>query len=190
MKDKNVAYVTDMLHYSHKVVLYLSRLKPSHENGQTHYTNNMMVVEACLFNITKISDAVIRLDEDFKEKHQTIPWSSYISLSNRLNYASEDERDELVLDAARNDIDLLYSKLPAFLRKVKGPHDPITKLEKFLNKAYEESLDEGIEEGMKIAGLKIAKRMLDDGHAIEQIAECLKTSVDELREGLFSQNTN
>jgi len=190
MKDKNISIVTDILHYSHKVVLYLSRLKPPHENGQTHYTNNMMVAEACLFNITKISDAVIRLDEDFKEKHQTIPWNSYISLSNRMNYACEDERDELVLEAARNDIDLLYSKLPAFLRKVKSPHDPITSLEKILNKTYEEGLQEGIEEGLNKDRLEIAKRMLDDGQAIERIAKCLKIPVEELREDLFTHFTN
>ncbi len=48
------------------------------------FTKNFMVTEACLYNIQIISEAVVRLPDDLKEKETHIPWKLIKGMRNRL----------------------------------------------------------------------------------------------------------
>lgn len=48
------------------------------------FSSNFMAVEACLYNIQVIGEAVSQLPEDIKENNSQIPWSSIKGMRNRL----------------------------------------------------------------------------------------------------------
>ena len=50
----------------------------------TEFSNNLMVTEACLYNIQVIGEAVSRLPNDIKENEKQIPWQLIKSMRNRL----------------------------------------------------------------------------------------------------------
>lgn len=48
------------------------------------FEGNFMMVEACLYNIQIIGEAVTHLPDDIKEKEQSIPWPLIKGMRNRL----------------------------------------------------------------------------------------------------------
>jgi uncharacterized protein with HEPN domain len=48
------------------------------------FSSDFMVVEACLYNIQVIGEAVSKLPEDIKEKDKQIPWTLIKGMRNRL----------------------------------------------------------------------------------------------------------
>lgn len=48
------------------------------------FTANYMVVEACLYNIQIIGEAVVQLPDDVKKSSPAIPWILIKSMRNRL----------------------------------------------------------------------------------------------------------
>ncbi|HWK02593.1 MAG TPA: DUF86 domain-containing protein [Puia sp.] len=48
------------------------------------FTSNFMVIEACLYNIQIIGEAVAQLPDDVKNNNPTIPWSLIKGMRNRL----------------------------------------------------------------------------------------------------------
>ncbi len=48
------------------------------------FSSDFMVVEACLYNIQVIGEAVSKLPEDTKEREKQIPWALIKGMRNRL----------------------------------------------------------------------------------------------------------
>jgi uncharacterized protein with HEPN domain len=48
------------------------------------FTSNFMVIEACLYNIQIIGEAVSHLPEDVRNRNQQIPWALIKGMRNRL----------------------------------------------------------------------------------------------------------
>jgi uncharacterized protein with HEPN domain len=48
------------------------------------FSNNFMVIEACLYNIQIIGEAVNQLPEDVKNDNQHIPWVLIKGMRNKL----------------------------------------------------------------------------------------------------------
>ena len=48
------------------------------------FSTNFMVVEACLYNVQVIGEAVSNLPDDVKKSHTHIPWASMKGMRNRL----------------------------------------------------------------------------------------------------------
>jgi uncharacterized protein with HEPN domain len=70
--------IRDVLTSIERITLYTQGL--SFEN----FIANYMVVEACLYNIQIIGEAVSKLPEDIKKSEPTIPWLLIKGMRNRL----------------------------------------------------------------------------------------------------------
>jgi uncharacterized protein with HEPN domain len=75
---KSSALIGDMLKCIRRLQEYTSNI------SFDQFTFNFMIVEACLYNIQIIGEAVSKLPEDVKEAELQIPWASIKGMRNRL----------------------------------------------------------------------------------------------------------
>ncbi len=82
------------------------------------FSDNFMVVEACLYNIQVIGEAVSRLPDDVKETEPQIPWALIKGMRNRLIHEYFGTDLQLVwnvieheLPAITNDLQKMYAAL-------------------------------------------------------------------------------
>lgn len=75
---KPSAYIKDILNSIDRIQLYSSRL------SFNEFSSNFMAVEACLYNIQVIGEAVTRLPDDIKETNTHVPWILIKGMRNRL----------------------------------------------------------------------------------------------------------
>jgi uncharacterized protein with HEPN domain len=75
---KPSAFIRDMLNCIHHIQLYTGRL------SFNDFSTDFMVVEACLYNIQVIGEAVAQLPEDIKQDNPQIPWTLIKGMRNRL----------------------------------------------------------------------------------------------------------
>jgi uncharacterized protein with HEPN domain len=75
------------------------------------FSSHFMTVEACLYNIQVIGEAVSRLPEDIKEVNPQIPWPLIKGMRNRLihEYFGTDLR--LVWNVIENELPALKTNL-------------------------------------------------------------------------------
>ena len=75
---KPSAIIRDILQSIEHIQLYTTDL--SYEN----FTHHFMAVEACLYNIQVIGEAVSQLPAHIKESEPSIPWALMKAMRNRL----------------------------------------------------------------------------------------------------------
>jgi uncharacterized protein with HEPN domain len=75
---KPSALINDILNCNDHVALYTGDL------SFDEFSKNFMAVEACLYNIQIIGEAVSHLPEEVKEKETHIPWALIKGMRNRL----------------------------------------------------------------------------------------------------------
>jgi uncharacterized protein with HEPN domain len=75
---KPSALISDMLKCMLRLQQYSSNI------SFDEFTNNFMIVEACLYNIQIIGEAVPKLPDDIKNNEPQIPWASIKGMRNRL----------------------------------------------------------------------------------------------------------
>ncbi len=82
------------------------------------FSGNFMMVEACLYNLQVIGEAVSRLPEDVKNSNPRIPWASMKGMRNRLvhEYFGTDlpvvwKVIKNELPALENDLRKIYTRL-------------------------------------------------------------------------------
>ena len=75
---KPSAIIRDILQSIEHIQLYTTDL--SYEN----FTHHFMAVEACLYNIQVIGEAVSKLPAPVKESEPSIPWALMKGMRNRL----------------------------------------------------------------------------------------------------------
>lgn len=72
------ALITDILRAIDHIQQYTNDLTPD------QFTKDFMAVEACLYNIQVIGEAVSRLPDDVRIDHPQIPWPLIKGMRNRL----------------------------------------------------------------------------------------------------------
>ena len=75
---KPSAYIKDILNSISRIHLY------TRDISFDEFSKNFMAVEACLYNIQVIGEAVSRLPENLKEQETHIPWVLIKGMRNRL----------------------------------------------------------------------------------------------------------
>ena len=85
----------------------------NYSNGKNYNTlsNDTMLVEACVFNLSQIGELVRHLDRDFIEQHSNIPWAQMRGLRNRIIHDYEGVNLMLVWEIIKYDIPTLIVKL-------------------------------------------------------------------------------
>jgi uncharacterized protein with HEPN domain len=83
----------------------------SFDQFSTHY----MTVEACLYNIQVIGEAVSRLPENIKEDNPQIPWALIKGMRNRLIHEYFGTDIKLVWNVIENELPTLKGELEKIL---------------------------------------------------------------------------
>ena len=75
------------------------------------FSENDMLVEACVFNLGQLGEAANRIDEEFEEEHPEIPWRQIYGLRNRIIHDYEGINLNLIWEIITEDLPDLYEKL-------------------------------------------------------------------------------
>jgi uncharacterized protein with HEPN domain len=75
---KPSALIDDILTCIHHIQEYI------HNISFDEFSNNFMIIEACLYNIQIIGEAASKLPEDIKMNNPQIPWVLIKGMRNRL----------------------------------------------------------------------------------------------------------
>jgi uncharacterized protein with HEPN domain len=86
-------------------------LKYTDKVDYEEFRQNTMMVEACVFNLSQIGELVNRLDKDYLEKHQEIPWFKIRGLRNRIIHDYEGINLRLIWEIIDLDIHSLKKDL-------------------------------------------------------------------------------
>ena len=95
---KSSTIIKDILNCVDHIQLYISGL--SYED----FSKNFMAVEACLYNIQIIGEAVSHLPDMIKDKETQIPWSLIKGMRNRLIHEYFGTDLSLVWDTIKHDL--------------------------------------------------------------------------------------
>lgn len=97
--------VKKAIKYAEKILNYCE------EKDYESFSNNTMLVEACVFNLSQIGELVRHLDKEFMAMHSHIPWTQMRGLRNRIIHDYEGVNLVLVWDIIKYDIPALRDEL-------------------------------------------------------------------------------
>ena len=95
---KPSAIIKDILKCIEHIQLYTTNI------SFNEFSSNYMVIEACLYNIQVIGEAVSKLPEDVKENEQQIPWVLIKGMRNRLIHEYFGTDLNLVWNVIKNEL--------------------------------------------------------------------------------------
>jgi uncharacterized protein with HEPN domain len=75
------------------------------------FSSNFMVIEACLYNISIVGEAVNQLSDDIKNDNQHIPWPLIKGMRNRLIHEYFGTDLPVVWNAITNDLPSFKNEL-------------------------------------------------------------------------------
>ena len=96
MKNKKI--IQKLINYIDAILNYTNNV------AYCEFSNNSMMVEACMFNLSQIGELVNKLDEDFFSDYPEIPWFKMKGLRNRIVHDYEGVNLNLIWEII--DIDL------------------------------------------------------------------------------------
>jgi uncharacterized protein with HEPN domain len=97
--------INDILYCIDHVTAYTANL--SFED----FSSNFMVIEACLYNIQIIGEAVAQIPDDVKNSNQNIPWALIKGMRNRLIHEYFGTDLSVVWNVIKNDLPTFRSDL-------------------------------------------------------------------------------
>ena len=62
------------------------------------FSDDIKTISACVFNLSQIGELVTRLDSEFLEEHNQIPWHKMRGMRNRIVYDYEGIQLNIVWD--------------------------------------------------------------------------------------------
>lgn len=102
---KPSVFINDILKSISHIITYTTNL--SFEK----FTADFMVVEACLYNIQVIGEAVSKLPDDIKEPNKHIPWTLIKGMRNRLIHEYFGTDLDVVWHVIKNELPAFYEDL-------------------------------------------------------------------------------
>jgi uncharacterized protein with HEPN domain len=82
------------------------------------FTSNFMVIEACLYNIQVIGEAVAQLPDDIKDNNPTIPWALIKGMRNRLIHEYFGTDLPVVWNVIKNDLPVINISLASIYKNL------------------------------------------------------------------------
>ena len=104
---KPSAFISDILNCIQHIKTY------SGDISFEEFSANFMIVEACLYNIQVIGEAVSKLPDDVKKSERGVPWVLIRGMRNRLIHDYIGTDLSLVWNVIKNE-------LPTFEKDLKG----------------------------------------------------------------------
>ena len=77
----------------------------------TEFSNNNMMIEACIFNLSQIGELVNKIDKGYVSEHYEIPWFKMRGLRNRIVHDYEGVNLNLIWEIIDTDIKILKGQL-------------------------------------------------------------------------------
>lgn len=111
---KASAIIEDILQCIEHIQSYTSRL--SFEEFSSHF----MALEACLYNIQVIGEAVSLLPKDIKKENPDIKWAAIKGMRNRLIHEYFGTDLQLVWDVIKDELPELKNRLEDMNSKLSG----------------------------------------------------------------------
>jgi uncharacterized protein with HEPN domain len=102
---RNNIIVKKIIEYIDKIFDYTS------ETTMSAFSDNTMMLEACVFCLSQIGELVNNMDDGFKERYPDIPWFNIANLRNRIVHDYEGVKVLLIWDIITNDLNDLKSEL-------------------------------------------------------------------------------
>ena len=76
-----------------------------------NFSNNDMLIDACVFNLSQIGEQVNKIDEDFEMVHPEVPWRQVYGLRNRIVHDYEGVNLKLIWEIIESDLPALKDEL-------------------------------------------------------------------------------
>lgn len=102
---RNEIVIEKMIKLIEKIQKYCSGLDYS------SFSQNDMVIEASVFNISQIGELSNKIDESFEAEHPQIPWRQLYGLRNRIVHDYEGVNLKLVWEIIEDDLPELKEQL-------------------------------------------------------------------------------
>ncbi len=106
---RNNIIVNKMVAYIEKIEAYCK------DYDYKSFSENSLLTEACVFNLSQLGELATKLDKEFTEKHSNIPWHQMRGLRNRIVHDYEGVNLKLVWEIISCDL----SELKKLLTKIK-----------------------------------------------------------------------
>lgn len=107
MRNKKI--LMKMVRYCEKIEDYCKSF-PDCTDFST-FSQNIMLLEVCVFNLSQLGELVRHLDKEFMEKYGEIHWAQIYSLRNRIVHDYDGIDVERVWRIIQNDLPELKTKL-------------------------------------------------------------------------------
>ena len=115
MNSHDEKVLKKIIEHAEHVVSYTSECK-----GVDDFSENTLIVEACVFNIMQIGElAKTALGDEAKATITTIPWKDIYGMRNRIVHGYSDVSLDVVWDTAKNDIPPMIDELRYYLYKTR-----------------------------------------------------------------------
>lgn len=95
-----------------KILLLIERIEGFCKSvDYENFSNNDMLIDACVFNLSQIGEQVNKIDEDFEMAHPEIPWRQVYGLRNRIVHDYEGVNLKLIWEIIESDLPALKDEL-------------------------------------------------------------------------------
>lgn len=95
-----------------KILKYISKiLEYTKDTEYDEFINNSILVEACVFNLSQIGELANKIDKEFAESNQSIPWRVMYGLRNKIVHDYEGVNLVLIWDIIKEDLTDLNAQL-------------------------------------------------------------------------------
>ncbi|MBR0366579.1 MAG: DUF86 domain-containing protein [Clostridia bacterium] len=95
---KNKIIVGKIISYIDKIFAYTDNM------NYDDFADNILVVDACVFNLSQIGELSNKLDSNFENEYDNIPWRILYGLRNRIVHDYEGVNLALVWDIIADDL--------------------------------------------------------------------------------------
>lgn len=109
---KNKIIVEKILKYVQKVLSYVEG------TDYDSFIKNTMLVEACVFNLGQIGELANKLDKEFEEEYNQIPWRVLYGLRNKIVHDYEGVNLTLIWEILETDLSELNSQLQELYNEI------------------------------------------------------------------------
>jgi uncharacterized protein with HEPN domain len=106
---RNSIIIRKLIEYIDKIFKYTDGVE------MRAFSENSMMLEACVFCLSQMGELVNNMDDEFKEEHRNIPWENIAGLRNRIVHDYEGVKVLLIWDIIKNDIPDIEVQLEALI---------------------------------------------------------------------------
>ena len=106
MENKSVITISKMISYAEETISF------ARDFSFQNFSNNRMIIAACVFNLSQIGELVKVIDTNIKNKYQNIKWVAVENLRHRIVHDYEGIQIDLIWQIIKED-------LPSFIDDLK-----------------------------------------------------------------------